>query len=74
MVETLADHLMRGLPASAGVGDMRRFTRDSFVGGAARCVLRGRIHQPLFVASLPGLSYPRMLSEFWKPIDPLALC
>jgi hypothetical protein len=32
---------MRGLPAGAGVGEMLRIARDSFVGGMAGQVLRG---------------------------------
>lgn len=41
LVETLADHLRRGLPAGARAGEVRRFVRDSFVEGTARKVLRG---------------------------------
>jgi hypothetical protein len=41
VVETLADHLMRGLSANASPGEARRFVRDSFIGGTARSVLRG---------------------------------
>jgi hypothetical protein len=41
IVETLADHLRQGLPASAKTGEVRRFVRDSFVEGTARKVLRG---------------------------------
>jgi hypothetical protein len=41
IVETLADQLRRGLPASARAGEMRRFVRDSFVEGTARKILRG---------------------------------
>jgi hypothetical protein len=41
IVETLADHLRQGLPASARTEEMRRFVRDSFVEGTARKILRG---------------------------------
>jgi hypothetical protein len=41
VVETLADHLRRGLPAGAAPGEVRRFVRDSFVEGTARKILRG---------------------------------
>ncbi len=41
IVETLADHLRQGLPASAKTEEMRRFVRDSFVEGTARKILRG---------------------------------
>jgi hypothetical protein len=41
IVETLADHLRQGLPASARTEEMRRFARDSFVEGTARKILRG---------------------------------
>jgi hypothetical protein len=41
VVETLADHLRQGLPASARTGEVRRFVRDSFLEGPARKILRG---------------------------------
>jgi hypothetical protein len=41
VIETLADHLRRGLPADASAREVRRFARDSFVDGTARQVLRG---------------------------------
>src|SRR5205085_729415 len=41
VVETLADHLTRGLPPDARPAEVRRFARDSFVAGPARRVARG---------------------------------
>jgi hypothetical protein len=41
VVQTLADYLREGLPASAKAGEVRRFVRDSFVEGTARKILRG---------------------------------
>jgi hypothetical protein len=41
IIETLRDHLVQGLPHNANPGEARRFSRDSFMDGMARQVLRG---------------------------------